>query len=343
MAAKKKSALGDGSARFMNNSKHTSQVLSSLTMESGRGKSVATGFYRLPCDKLEEFTLKQEYDFSPWKEEKFQELLLSVKEFGVLQPIVVRELPQKTGHYEVLAGEHRWKASKKLGIETVPAHILTNCDDDRAKSVFTLTNIVSRDLTIGDKIQGWSHYYDLTKGKTQETIKILKEQGILETIEEKDISKRQIFRFYKINQLEEPLRQLVLTEKISVNSGEQLANFSKTQQILLSSYGEQLQSPAWLRQVVALEKGERPGQILDEKGLHYLFQELPNLPQKPSFSGVMKGAKRVLKAKLTQDQYENSEEILEEALDLYQKKDLIQRALDAYAQAHPEDFTEIQE
>lgn len=302
---------------------------------------MATGFYRLKCDKLEEFTLKDDYDFSPWKEERFQELLLSVKEFGVLQPIVVRELPEKPGFYEILAGEHRWKASKKLGLETVPAHILTNCDDDRAKSVFTLTNIVSRDLTIGDKIQGWSHYYDLTKGKTQETIKILKEQGVLEKIEEKDISKRQIFRFYKINQLEEPLRQLVLSEKISINGGEQLSNLDKTQQILLLPYTEQLQSPAWLRQVIALEKGEISGQSFDEKGLRYIFQELPNLPQKPSFSGVMKGAKKVLKAKLSEDQYENSDEILEEALDLYQKKELIQRALEAYARAHPEDFSEI--
>ncbi|NJC24200.1 ParB/RepB/Spo0J family partition protein [Arthrobacter pigmenti] len=59
------------------------------------------------------------------------ELVHSVREIGVLQPIVVRESPEGAGQqYELVMGERRWRATKEAGLATVPAIIRDTTDDD---------------------------------------------------------------------------------------------------------------------------------------------------------------------------------------------------------------------
>ena len=54
---------------------------------------------------------------------KMEELILSIKEKGILQPIAVREL--KNGTYEIIAGERRYRAAKSIGLKSIPAYILS--------------------------------------------------------------------------------------------------------------------------------------------------------------------------------------------------------------------------
>ena len=51
-------------------------------------------------------------------EDALQELADSIKQFGLLQPILVQD---RKDHYEIIAGERRWRAAKKAGIKTIPA------------------------------------------------------------------------------------------------------------------------------------------------------------------------------------------------------------------------------
>lgn len=101
---------------------------------SGGGRKTATGFYEISCKQLEVFSLKEDYDFSPWSTEKFEELLASVKEFGVLHPIIVHHKKDKEGFYELLVVEHRWKAACLLNLPQIPAQIITDCDVEKSKS-----------------------------------------------------------------------------------------------------------------------------------------------------------------------------------------------------------------
>lgn len=61
-------------------------------------------------------------------EEALAELAHSVKEFGLLQPIVVREMPD--GHYQLIMGERRWRASQRAELEAVPAIVRQTEDED---------------------------------------------------------------------------------------------------------------------------------------------------------------------------------------------------------------------
>src|SRR5690554_5227110 len=54
-----------------------------------------------------------------FQKDALQELAESIKQFGVLQPILVR--PAKDGKYEIIAGERRWRASKLAGLDEIPA------------------------------------------------------------------------------------------------------------------------------------------------------------------------------------------------------------------------------
>src|SRR5690606_10902354 len=66
-----------------------------------------------------------------FKEEDLQELIHSVKEFGVLQPIVVRRLEQPIAgaKYELIMGERRLRASKAAGLSVIPAIVRATADE----------------------------------------------------------------------------------------------------------------------------------------------------------------------------------------------------------------------
>lgn len=76
-------------------------------------------------------------------EEAINELSISIKEHGVIQPIVVREVGDK---YEIIAGERRYKASVMAGLETIPA-VITKLDDKDSAEVALIENVQRQDLT----------------------------------------------------------------------------------------------------------------------------------------------------------------------------------------------------
>lgn len=78
-----------------------------------------------------------------FNEEALKELSESIKEHGVIQPIIVRKLGDK---YEIIAGERRYKATAMAGLTKIPA-IIRNLDDKEASKVALLENLQRKDLT----------------------------------------------------------------------------------------------------------------------------------------------------------------------------------------------------
>jgi ParB family chromosome partitioning protein len=76
------------------------------------------------------------------KEESLQELATSIKERGVLQPILVR---RKEGVYEIIAGERRYRAAKMAGLQEVPA-IIRDADDRECLELAMIENLQREDL-----------------------------------------------------------------------------------------------------------------------------------------------------------------------------------------------------
>ncbi|MCX7829697.1 MAG: ParB/RepB/Spo0J family partition protein [Acidobacteria bacterium] len=77
------------------------------------------------------------------KEEKINELVASIKEHGILQPIIVR--PTGAGFYEIIAGERRWRAAQKAGLSTVPV-IIRDIEDLKMIEIALVENVQREDL-----------------------------------------------------------------------------------------------------------------------------------------------------------------------------------------------------
>jgi ParB family transcriptional regulator, chromosome partitioning protein len=81
-----------------------------------------------------------------FKEQSLNELAESIREFGIIQPIMVRSL-DGGGLYEIISGERRYKAAKMLGLATVPCIINQNVDDISSLEMALIENIQRDDLT----------------------------------------------------------------------------------------------------------------------------------------------------------------------------------------------------
>ncbi len=77
--------------------------------------------------------------------ESLEQLADSIAQFGVLQPIIVRESTLLAGTYEIIAGERRWRAAKMAGLSEIPAVILEG-DDLKAAQVAVIENVQREDL-----------------------------------------------------------------------------------------------------------------------------------------------------------------------------------------------------
>jgi ParB family transcriptional regulator, chromosome partitioning protein len=78
---------------------------------------------------------------------KLQELADSIRDEGVLQPVVVRRSPTQQGILELAAGERRWRAAILAGLETIPCEILEKCSDARMRRIALLENLLREQLT----------------------------------------------------------------------------------------------------------------------------------------------------------------------------------------------------
>ena len=92
-------------------------------------------------------------------EEKLIELSSSIKENGVIQPIAVRPNKYEPGKYEIVAGERRWLASQKAGLNEVPVIVL-DIDDQKSLEIAIVENVQRQDLNPIEEAKG---YQRLTK------------------------------------------------------------------------------------------------------------------------------------------------------------------------------------
>ena len=111
-----------------------------------------------------------------FNEEALKELSDSIKEHGVIQPIIVRKIGDK---YEIIAGERRYKATTMAGLTKIPA-IIRNLDDKEASKVALLENLQRKDLTAIEEARTYQKILELdsmtqeelgrTMGKSQAAI-----------------------------------------------------------------------------------------------------------------------------------------------------------------------------
>ena len=95
--------------------------------------------------------------FQPRKlfdEDSLQDLSNSIKERGIIQPIIVRKSKDDTSKYEIIAGERRWLAAQKAGLHEVPV-VITNVDDLKSLEFAIVENVQRNDLNAIEEARGY--------------------------------------------------------------------------------------------------------------------------------------------------------------------------------------------
>ena len=100
--------------------------------------------------------------------ESLEQLADSIGQFGVLQPIIVRESQLLAGTYEIIAGERRWRAAKMAGLSEIPAVVLEG-DDLKAAQVAVIENVQRENLNAVEEAMAYDVLID-RYGLTQEQV-----------------------------------------------------------------------------------------------------------------------------------------------------------------------------
>lgn len=116
-------------------------ILSLLGPEPGSANATATNIRSVPVERIDANPDQPRLTFH---EETLQELAASIAEHGVLQPVLVRPMPE--GRYQLIAGERRWRASKIAGLAEIPA-IVEQIDDETALEIAIIENLQREDLS----------------------------------------------------------------------------------------------------------------------------------------------------------------------------------------------------
>lgn len=94
-----------------------------------------------------------------FSETELGELAESIREHGIVQPVVVRPNPVRPDHYEIIAGERRWRAAQRAGITDLPV-IVRDVDDRAALELAIIENVQRADLNAVEEAQGYQQLMD---------------------------------------------------------------------------------------------------------------------------------------------------------------------------------------
>ena len=116
---------------------------------------------RVPLDRVRPCPLQPRKQFTP---ETLRELADSIKEQGIVQPLIVRE---RAEHLELIAGERRWRAAQLLGLSEVPV-IVREADDRAVLELALIENLQRENLNPIEEAQGYSQLIDQFELKQDE-------------------------------------------------------------------------------------------------------------------------------------------------------------------------------
>ncbi|TVS00762.1 MAG: ParB/RepB/Spo0J family partition protein [Rhodobacteraceae bacterium] len=157
----KRRGLGRGLSALM------ADVGAEIAPESAAsGESASTLSVRmLSIDALHPNPNQPRRHFAP---DAMRELVSSISERGVLQPLIARPLPELENQYQIVAGERRWRAAQQVPLHEVPV-ILRDLTDTEVLEIGIIENIQREDLDPIEEAQGYRQLID-TFGHTQEKL-----------------------------------------------------------------------------------------------------------------------------------------------------------------------------
>ena len=239
------------------------------------------------AEKVEEINISSIKDFPnhPFKvinDEKMQEMVKSVKEYGVILPVIVR--PKEDGTYEMISGHRRKRACELAGIKQIRC-IVKDLTDDEATILMVDSNIQREEILPSEKafaykmkLEAMKHQgkrvdleEDITSRPLGDKLKSAERMG-----EEVGESARTIQRYIRLTYLIPELLEEVDNKRIAFRPAVELSYLEEDYQyVVLNKLQYDEVSPS-LSQAITLKKMQQEGTISEEKIENLLDKEKPN-------------------------------------------------------------------
>jgi len=218
MAAKKR-GLGRGLNALLGNASEVNQLTDpspAPTTPAADEAAANNGLRHLSIELIQRGTYQPRVHFEP---ESLQELANSIREQGVVQPIVVR--PITAGRFELIAGERRWRAAQLAGLQEIPA-VIKDLTDQAAAAVSLIENIQRENLNPLEEsraLQRLIDEFDMTHQQVAEAV---------------SRSRATVSNLLRLRDLNDDVKQLVDERKLDMGHARALLALQGYEQSLLA-------------------------------------------------------------------------------------------------------------
>lgn len=280
------------------------------------------------------------HPFKLYEGERFEDMVRSIKELGVIVPIIVR--PQEDDFFEILSGHNRVNAAKEAGLETVPAIIKKELSDDEAALIVTETNLMQRsfsDLLHSERAIALSAHHKTLKRQgartdlLEELEKLLKPHEIgdegtlchggtrltsLDKVGQKySLSKRTVARYLRLNELISKILERVDREEITFLVAVTLSYLKENEQMLLEDILAYEKVNVDKEKADILRSFSEAGKLDKEKMLQILSGDITKKKRQAKQAAIKLKPKLLEKYFSIEQRQSEIEEIIEKALALY--------------------------
>lgn len=219
-----------------------------------------------------------------FNEDSLQELADSIKLHGVIEPLIVQD---RKDHYEIIAGERRWRASKKAGLKEVPV-IIKNYTEKEIVEISLIENIQREDL---NPIEEALAYKALLEEFN------LKQDEVAERVSK---SRAAVTNSLRLLKLCEPVQQMVIDDMLTTGHARALIGIEDPEEqhtLALKIFDEKLSVREVEKLMKNLHKPAKPKK-LDDKALQLIYQDIEEklkqtLSTKVSVSSKGNGAGKI--------------------------------------------------
>lgn len=212
------------------------------------------------------------------------ETVESVKEYGVLVPIIARPMPD--GGYEIVSGHRRKRACELAGLNEIPA-IVRDLDDDEAVIIMVDSNLQRENILPSERAKAYQMKMEAIKRQGER--RDLTSRQLVGKLEAADLigqdtgeSGRQIQRILRLNNLEPPLIDKVDAGKLAFTPAVELSYLKPEEQQWLDTALENTQQTPSLSQAQRMKRESKQGTLSEQGIMEIMTENKQTIPAKGS-------------------------------------------------------------
>ncbi len=236
---------------------------------------------RLALSELHPF---KDHPFRVLDDDRMMETVESVKEYGVLVPIIAR--PMADGGYEIVSGHRRKRACELAGMNEIPA-IVRDLDDDEAVIIMVDSNLQRENILPSERAKAYQMKLEAIKHQGER--RDLTSRQLVGKLEAADLigqdtgeSGRQIQRILRLNNLEPPLIDKVDAGKLAFTPAVELSYLKPEEQQWLDTALENTQQTPSLSQAQRMKRESKQGTLSEQGIMEIMTENKQTVPAKGS-------------------------------------------------------------